>query len=33
MNGNEVISNRAIEIMGGELGSKSVHPNDDVNRS
>ena len=33
MNANEVISNRAIEIMGGELGSKSVHPNDDVNRS
>jgi fumarate hydratase class II len=33
MNANEVISNRAIEIMGGELGSKAVHPNDDVNRS
>ena len=33
MNSNEVISNRAIEIMGGELGSKAVHPNDDVNRS
>ena len=33
MNSNEVISNRAIEIMGGELGSKLVHPNDDVNRS
>jgi len=32
MNTNEVISNRAIEIMGGELGSKSpVHPNDHVN--
>jgi len=33
MNANEVISNRAIEILGGELGSKMVHPNDDVNRS
>lgn len=34
MNANEVISNRAIEILGGELGSKNpVHPNDDVNRS
>lgn len=34
MNVNEVISNRAIEIMGGELGSKKpVHPNDDVNKS
>merc|ERR1719420_2022395 len=33
MNANEVISNRAIEIMGGELGSKLVHPKDDVNRS
>jgi fumarate hydratase, class II len=34
MNVNEVISNRAIEIMGGEIGSKApVHPNDDVNRS
>ncbi len=33
MNANEVISNRAIEIAGGELGSKSpVHPNDHVNR-
>ena len=32
MNTNEVISNRAIEILGGELGSKSpVHPNDHVN--
>jgi len=32
MNANEVISNRAIEMMGGELGSKSpVHPNDHVN--
>jgi fumarate hydratase, class II len=34
MNGNEVISNRAIELAGGELGSKSpVHPNDHVNMS
>lgn len=33
MNTNEVISNRATEILGGELGSKLVHPNDDVNRS
>ena len=32
MNANEVISNRAIEILGGRLGSKSpVHPNDHVN--
>jgi fumarate hydratase class II len=32
MNTNEVISNRAIEMVGGELGSKSpVHPNDHVN--
>ena len=34
MNANEVISNRAIEIMGGEMGSKKpVHPNDHVNMS
>lgn len=34
MNVNEVISNRAIEMAGGELGSKKpIHPNDDVNRS
>lgn len=33
MNSNEVISNRAIEILGGDLGSKSpIHPNDHVNR-
>ena len=32
MNFNEVIANRAIELLGGELGSKEpVHPNDDVN--
>ncbi|XP_004626976.1 fumarate hydratase, mitochondrial [Octodon degus] len=34
MNVNEVISNRAIEMLGGELGSKKpVHPNDHVNKS
>ena len=34
MNANEVISNRAIQILGGEMGSKSpVHPNDHVNMS
>lgn len=33
MNANEVISNRAIEILGGAPGDKKVHPNDDVNRS
>jgi fumarate hydratase class II len=34
MNVNEVLANRAIEILGGTLGSKSpVHPNDDCNRS
>ncbi len=34
MNTNEVIANRAIEILGGEIGSKDpVHPNDHVNRS
>ncbi|KAK4880323.1 hypothetical protein RN001_008469 [Aquatica leii] len=34
MNTNEVISNRAIEIMGGKIGSKTpVHPNDHVNKS
>ena len=33
MNTNEVIANRAIEMAGGELGSKKpIHPNDDVNR-
>src|ERR1700687_2418448 len=32
MNVNEVITNRAIQLLGGEIGSKSpVHPNDDVN--
>lgn len=34
MNTNEVISNRAIEIAGGSLGSKKpIHPNDDVNKA
>ena len=33
MNSNEVISNRAIELRGGQLGDKSVHPNDDVNKA
>ena len=34
MNANEVISNRAIELAGGEIGSKNpIHPNDDVNMS
>jgi fumarate hydratase class II len=33
MNANEVIANRAIELSGGELGSKTpIHPNDDVNQ-
>jgi fumarate hydratase class II len=34
MNANEVVANRAIELAGGVLGSKSpIHPNDDVNKS
>ena len=34
MNTNEVISNRSIEMAGGELGSKKpIHPNDDVNKA
>jgi fumarate hydratase class II len=33
MNANEVIANRAIQLSGGEVGSKEpIHPNDDVNR-
>lgn len=32
MNVNEVIANRAIQILGGQPGDKSVHPNDDVNK-
>ncbi len=31
MNANEVIANRAIEILGGTIGSRQVHPNDHVN--
>ena len=33
MNCNEVIANRACEILGKELGGKFVHPNNDVNMS
>src|SRR5271169_6037914 len=34
MNANEVIANRAIQLAGGEVGSKRpIHPNDDVNHS
>ena len=33
MNVNEVIANRAIQLLGGDLGDKSVHPNDHVNKS
>jgi fumarate hydratase class II len=33
MNANEVIANRAVEILGGEKGSREVHPNDHVNLS
>ena len=32
MNANEVIANRAIQLRGGEIGDKSVHPNDHVNQ-
>jgi fumarate hydratase class II len=33
MNANEIIANRATELLGGDRGSKLVHPNDDVNAS
>ncbi len=33
MNSNEVIANRAIEIHGGTIGDKSIHPNDDINKA
>ena len=33
MNTNEVIANKAIELKGGKLGDKSIHPNDDVNKA
>jgi fumarate hydratase class II len=32
MNANEVIANRAIQLLGEKIGSKSIHPNDDVNK-
>lgn len=32
MNANEVIANRAIQILGGKIGDKTVHPNDHVNK-
>ncbi len=33
MNANEVIANRALELMGEKLASKGIHPNDDVNKA
>jgi fumarate hydratase, class II len=33
MNANEVIANRAVQILGGKLGDKTIHPNDDVNKA
>ncbi len=33
MNANEVIANRAIQLKGGKLGDKGIHPNDDVNKA
>jgi len=33
MNANEVIANRAVELLGEKLGSKGIHPNDDVNKA
>jgi len=33
MNSNEVIANRACELLGDKLGSKIIHPNDDVNKA
>src|SRR5690606_35538736 len=33
MNSNEVIANRALQLKGEPLGSKSIHPNDDVNKA
>jgi fumarate hydratase class II len=32
MNANEVIANRAIQLLGGDIGTKDVHPNDHVNQ-
>ncbi len=33
MNANEVIANRAVQMAGGQIGSKDIHPNDHVNQS
>ena len=33
MNANEVIANRALQLKGGKLGDKGIHPNDDVNKA
>lgn len=33
MNANEVIANRALQLKGGKLGEKGIHPNDDVNKA
>lgn len=33
MNVNEVIANRALELMGHKIGDKGIHPNDHVNMS
>jgi fumarate hydratase, class II len=33
MNANEVIANRAVQLKGGTLGDKTIHPNDDVNKA
>jgi fumarate hydratase class II len=33
MNVNEVIANRAVQLLGGKIGDKEVHPNDHVNMS
>src|ERR1700743_2481230 len=33
MNANEVIANRAIQLQGGKLGEKGIHPNDHVNKA
>jgi fumarate hydratase class II len=33
MNVNEVIANRALELLGQKIGDKTVHPNDHVNMS
>lgn len=33
MNANEVIANRALQLKGGKIGEKGIHPNDDVNKA